>query len=76
MNGVKSLLAAAINGAAVVTFILARAVVWRQATLMIAGAILGGYGGARLAQKIPTRLVRGVVIGVGCFMTLYFFWKY
>lgn len=76
MNGVKSLLAAAINGAAVVTFILARAVVWRQATLMIVGAILGGYGGAHLAQRIPTSVVRGFVIGVGCFMTLYFLWKY
>jgi uncharacterized membrane protein YfcA len=76
MNGVKSLLAAAINGAAVVTFIMARAVVWPQATLMIMAAILGGYGGAHLAQKIPARVVRGFVIGVGCFMTLYFWWKY
>ena len=76
MNGVKSLLAAAINGAAVVTFIVARAVVWRQATLMIVGAVLGGYGGAHLAQRIPTPLVRGFVIGVGCFMTFYFLWKY
>jgi uncharacterized membrane protein YfcA len=76
MNGVKSLLAAAINGAAVITFIVAQAVVWRPATLMIAGAILGGYSGAQLAQKIPVSVVRGFVIGVGCFMTLYFLWKY
>ncbi len=76
MNGVKSLLAAAINGAAVVTFIVARAVVWPQATLMIVGAILGGYGGAHLAQRIPTRVVRGFVIFLGSFMTLYFLWKY
>jgi uncharacterized protein len=41
MNGVKSLLAAAINGAAVVTFVVARAVVWPQATLMIVGGVLG-----------------------------------
>jgi uncharacterized membrane protein YfcA len=76
MNGVKSLLAAAINGAAVLTFIVARAVVWPQATLMIAGAVLGGYGGAHLAQRIPASVVRGFVIGVGCSMTLYFLWKY
>ena len=76
MNGVKSLLAAAINGAAVVTFIVARAVVWPQATLMIVGAILGGYGGARLAQRIAARVVRGFVIFLGSFMTLYFLWKY
>ena len=76
MNGVKSLLAAAINGAAVVTFIVARAVVWPQATLMVVGGILGGYTGAQLAQRIPTRVVRGFVISVGCFMTFYFLWKY
>jgi uncharacterized membrane protein YfcA len=76
MNGVKSLLAAAINGAAVITFIVGRAVVWPQAILMIVGGILGGYSGAHLAQKIPTRVVRGFVISVGCFMTLYFLWKY
>ena len=76
MNGVKSLLAAAINGAAVVTFIAAGAVVWPQAALMIVGGILGGYSGAHLAQRMPTRAVRGFVISVGCFMTLYFLWKY
>jgi uncharacterized protein len=76
MNAVKSLLAAVINGAAVVTFVVARAVVWPQATVMIAGAILGGYTGAHLAQRIPTRLVRGFVISVGCFMTLYFLWRH
>jgi len=76
MNGVKSLLAAAINGAAVVTFIVAGAVVWPQATLMIVGGILGAYSGAQLAQRIPTRVVRSFVISVGCFMTLYFLWKY
>lgn len=76
MNGVKSLLAGAINGAAVVTFVVAGAVVWPQAIVMIGGAVAGGYGGASLAQRIPPRAVRGFVIGVGCFMTLYFLWKY
>ena len=76
MNAVKSLLAAAINGAAVVTFILARTVVWPQASLMLAGAILGGYGGAHLAQKLDPKLVRRLVILVGFSMTAYFFWKY
>ena len=76
MNAVKSLLAAAINGAAVVTFILARTVVWPQAILMLAGAILGGYGGAHLAQKLDPKLVRRLVILVGFSMTAYFFWKY
>jgi len=76
MNGVKSLLAVMINGAAVVTFIVARAVIWPQALLMVAGAVLGGYGGAHFAQKLSPGLVRGFIISVGACMTLYFFARY
>ena len=76
MNGLKALLAAAINGAAVVTFILAGIVRWPQAVIMIVGAALGGYAGAHYAQKIDPRFVRGAVICVGTFMTIYFLWKY
>jgi hypothetical protein len=76
MNGLKAILGTAINGAAVVTFILARQVVWPQGILMIAGAVAGGYGGAHYAQKIDPRWVRASVICVGTGMTLYFLWRY
>jgi uncharacterized protein len=76
MNGIKTVLAASINGAAVVTFILARQVAWPQGLLMIVGAIAGGYGGAHYAQKVDPRWVRVIVICVGTTMASYFFWKY
>jgi len=76
MNAVKNLLAAAINGAAVVAFVVGGAVRWPQAIVMIAGAVLGGYGGAHLAQKLDPKLVRGFVIVVGFGMTAYFLWRY
>jgi uncharacterized protein len=76
MNAVKSLLAAAINGSAVATFIVAGAVLWPQAIVMICGAVLGGYGGARVAQKLNPKLVRGFVIVVGFSMTAYFLYRY
>jgi len=75
MNGLKALLGSAINGAAVVTFIVAREVVWPQGLLMVAGAVAGGYGGARYAQKINPRWVRRTVITVGAGMTIYFMWR-
>ena len=46
MNGVKNGLATAINGIAVVTFILTATVLWPQALVMVTGAIAGGYGAA------------------------------
>jgi uncharacterized membrane protein YfcA len=73
MNAVKTLLQTCINGVAVITFIVAGAVEWPQAILMIVGAIIGGYGGAYYARKIEQRWVRLFVILVGCSMTLYFF---
>ncbi len=76
MNGLKALLGAAINGAAVVTFIAAGIVRWPQAVVMIVGATLGGYGGAHYAQKVDPNIVRGTVIAIGVGMTIYFLWKY
>lgn len=76
MNGLKALLGTAINGSALVTFILARQVKWPQAILMIVGAVAGGYGGAHLAQRIDPRWVRAIVIAVGSGMTVYFLWRY
>ena len=76
MNALKTLLAAAINGAAVVTFIIASEVLWPQGILMIVGAVAGGYGGAHYAQKLDPRWVRATVICVGTGMTIYFLWRY
>ena len=76
MNALKTLLNAAINGAAVITFIVAGAVLWPQALVMLVGAVAGGYGGAYFAQKIEPKIVRRVVIAVGICMTTYFFLRH
>jgi uncharacterized protein len=73
MGAIRTLLAAAINAAAVITFIVAHAVLWPQCAVMIAGSLAGGWFGAHYAQKADPRKVRGVVIGVGMAMTGYFF---
>ena len=75
MGAIRTLLAAAINAAAVVTFIAAGAVLWPQCTVMIAGSLAGGWFGAHYAQKADPRKVRGFVIGVGFAMSAYFFVK-
>jgi uncharacterized membrane protein YfcA len=73
MNALKTLLTSFINGVAVITFIIAGAVVWPQALLMVVGAVIGGYGGAYYARRLDPGLVRGFVIFVGISMTIYFF---
>jgi uncharacterized membrane protein YfcA len=75
MNALKVVLGGIINGLAVVTFIVAGAVAWKQGSVMIVGALFGGYFGAHYAQKLPGAWIRGFVIAVGMAMTAYFFWK-
>jgi uncharacterized membrane protein YfcA len=75
MNALKTVLQASINGVAVITFIIAGAVVWLQAIVMVAGAIAGGFAGAYYARKLDPRLVRVFVILVGVALTIYFFVK-
>jgi uncharacterized protein len=73
MNGLKVVLGMLINGVAIVAFVLAGLVVWPYALLMVAGAIAGGYGGARAAKRVPRAWVRSFVIAVGVALTAYFF---
>lgn len=73
MGAIRTLLAATINAVAVLTFIEAGAVLWRQCGVMIAGALAGGWFGAHYAQKADPGKVRAAVIGLGLAMSAYFF---
>lgn len=75
MNALKSVLGVAINGIAVIAFIVAGAIAWPQAIVMIAGAMVGGFFGAHYAQKLPEAWIRWFVIVTGIAMTVYFFDK-
>lgn len=73
MNAFKVILSSAINGVAVIVFIASRAVYWREAGIMIVGAALGGYFGARYSLRLSPKWVRAFVITVGSVVTVYFF---
>jgi len=73
MNGVKNLLVGVVNGVALAVFIWSKVVFWPQALVMLVGAVIGGYGGAYVAQRIDPKHVRRLVIFVGFAMSAYFF---
>jgi uncharacterized protein len=73
MNGLKVFVVSIVNGVAIVTFIVAKVIVWPQALLMVVASLIGGYGGAYFAQKMNPAHVRWVVIVVGFGMSAYFF---
>ncbi len=72
-NALKTLLVTAINGISVATFVASGVIVWPAALIMVGGSIIGGYLGARFARRIPASVLRALVIGIGLFLTVYFF---
>lgn len=74
MSGLRMLLVTCGNAIAVTVFIVAHAVYWPQALLMMVGAVAGGYGGAYMAQKLRPNTIGYMVITIGYAMSAYFFW--
>jgi uncharacterized membrane protein YfcA len=65
MNGLKNFFGMCINAVAAAYFIARGAVEWQAALVMIAGAIAGGYGGARFARRIGKEKSRAAVAVIG-----------
>jgi uncharacterized protein len=65
MNALKNLFATGINGIAAVYFAFSGAVIWSDGAVMALGAVAGGFGGASLARRAGSRIVRGVAVAVG-----------
>ncbi len=73
MNGLKVLLAGAINGVAVVYFIVHKMVFWPYVLIMVLGSLVGGYGGAGFARRLGGNTVRRIVVLVGFGLAISFF---
>jgi uncharacterized membrane protein YfcA len=73
MNGLKSILAAAINGVAVAVFIWERNVVWRYALAMMATSLIGGFLAAHYSRRIKGLYVRWFIIAIGFLLSAYYF---
>ncbi len=65
MNGLKNFFGMCINAVAAAYFVFRGAVEWHAALVMIAGAVAGGYGGARFARRIGKAKSRAAVAVIG-----------
>jgi uncharacterized membrane protein YfcA len=73
VNALKNLNSLMLSLLSVLAFALAGAIVWPQALWMMAWATVGGWLGARLAQRLPVVWVRRLVITAGLVMSGVFF---
>jgi uncharacterized membrane protein YfcA len=65
LNGLKTFLAACINGVSVLVFLAEGKVVWSYGLAMAVAGIAGGFCGAHFGRRLPTAAVRWFVIVVG-----------
>lgn len=75
MNGMKNLVSALLTAIAVAIYAAGGIVEWKLALLMMVTATLGGYGGARVARRIPAPVLRWGIVLTGLVMAVLFFLK-
>jgi uncharacterized membrane protein YfcA len=60
----------------IVIFASTGIVPWLHSLVMMAGAIVGGYGMAHIARRLPQNVVRHVILCWSILLTVYAFWRY
>ena len=65
MNGLKNWGGLCMNAVAALAFAFSSLVSWPVALSMAVGSVGGGYIGSRTAQRVPKRIIRMAVIGIG-----------
>lgn len=73
MNALKNLAAATIAIGSFAALYNAGLFDWHRGLVMAVGTTIGGYGGSRLAQRIPSHTVRIIVIAIGLATASYLF---
>lgn len=75
MNGLKLWISTLVALVCVIRFALSGAIDWYHGSIALVGVTIGGYVAARVAKRIPTQLIRALVIVYGIGLTGWFFWQ-
>jgi hypothetical protein len=73
LNASRTLLVVAANTMAVLIFIAARAVFWRETIAMLLAATMGGYCGAQIGRHCPAIVLRALTLSITVSITIAFF---
>jgi uncharacterized membrane protein YfcA len=71
MNAMKNVSAVFLSVTSMVCLFGSQLIDWRIGALMAIGSIIGGYGGARYAQKVSSHWLRAVIIIIGLTAVMY-----
>ena len=65
LNAAKNVLALLVNAVAGVIFVLVAEIDWAAAGLIAVGSVVGGQLGATVGRRLPSAVLRGVIVAVG-----------
>jgi uncharacterized membrane protein YfcA len=74
-NAMKNAVISAISVTSAIVYIVSGSVAWFYAALMMVGAAIGGFTGARMSQYLPVGLLRWGIIVFGVILTFHYFMK-
>ncbi len=66
----KNVLAGVINASAVAMFVFSSDVHWRQVLITAIAASIGGWGGAKMLQRVDEKRLRVIVVAIGAALTI------
>lgn len=69
-NAVKNVLAGLVNAVAAVFFVIFAEVAWEAVAAVAAGAVVGGWLGAKVGRRIPPIVLRVLVVVIGLFVAV------
>jgi hypothetical protein len=72
-NVLKNMMGVVITTTSALTFIVRGEVAWAPAGVMLVGALIGGWGGGKLARHIPDAPMRILVTAAGLALAIYYF---
>lgn len=73
MNALKNVFGIVINCTSLVYFTHVGLIEWEVAPMLLIGSALGGYVGSMYASRLPTRVVRGIIIVIALCVSAYLF---
>jgi uncharacterized membrane protein YfcA len=65
INALKNVLSAGVGLVTVVVFAIFAPIHWGAALILAPATVVGGYAGARLARRLPARVLRTIIVAFG-----------
>ncbi|MDX1948930.1 MAG: sulfite exporter TauE/SafE family protein [Rickettsiales bacterium] len=72
LNTQKNFFAVIANFTAVIFFAFSGMIAWKSALIVLIGAVIGGYIGAKIANSIKPQTLRKIIISVGFLLGTYY----